>query len=92
MPYPGADKKEDWEFRMTQDVDIYETQEWLDSLHATIRHAGPERAAFLLKALFDNAMAKGVENKTISSCSDSCGDINRSYTSHSSGNNNLSRG
>ncbi|WP_028294132.1 pyruvate dehydrogenase (acetyl-transferring), homodimeric type [Oceanobacter kriegii] len=46
---------------MTQDVDIYETQEWLDSLHATIRHAGPERAAFLLKALFDNAMAKGVE-------------------------------
>ncbi|MBL33659.1 MAG: pyruvate dehydrogenase (acetyl-transferring), homodimeric type [Oceanospirillaceae bacterium] len=46
---------------MTQDVDVYETQEWLDSLHATIRHAGPERAAFLLKTLFDNALAKGVD-------------------------------
>jgi len=46
---------------MTQDVDIQETQEWLDSLRATIRHAGPERAAFLLKALFDNATEKGVE-------------------------------
>ncbi len=45
---------------MTHDVDVYETQEWLDSLHATIRHAGPERAAFLLKKLFDHAMAKGV--------------------------------
>ncbi|WP_369857596.1 pyruvate dehydrogenase (acetyl-transferring), homodimeric type [Candidatus Thalassolituus haligoni] len=46
---------------MTQDVDIYETQEWLDSLHATIRHSGPERAAFLLKALFDHALSKGVD-------------------------------
>lgn len=45
---------------MTDDIDVYETQEWLDSLHATIRHAGPERAAFLLKQLFDNALDKGV--------------------------------
>ncbi len=45
---------------MTEDTDVYETQEWLDSLHATIRHAGPERAAFILKKLFSNAMDKGV--------------------------------
>lgn len=37
------------------DVDPQETQEWLDSLDAVIRHQGADRAAYLLKQLVDRA-------------------------------------
>lgn len=46
---------------MQEDIDSLETQEWLDSLHSVIRHAGPERAAFILKQLSDRATDAGVE-------------------------------
>ena len=37
------------------DLDPQETQEWLDSLDAVIRHQGEARAAYLLKQLVDRA-------------------------------------
>ena len=39
------------------DQDVTETQEWQEAFAAVIRHAGPERAAFLLKRLFEQAVA-----------------------------------
>ncbi len=37
------------------DLDPQETQEWLESLDAVIKHQGEERAAYLLKQLVDRA-------------------------------------
>ena len=44
--------------RMTEDADPQETQEWLDSLEAVVRHQGPERAKFLLETLI-HVVAQG---------------------------------
>ncbi|MCH9692450.1 MAG: pyruvate dehydrogenase (acetyl-transferring), homodimeric type [Gammaproteobacteria bacterium] len=45
---------------MHEETDNQETQEWLDALQAVIQHSGKERAAFLLKQLFDHATTGGV--------------------------------
>ena len=42
------------------DGDPQETQDWLHSLEAVARFAGPERAAFLLRQLIDRAAAQGI--------------------------------
>src|SRR4051794_18986567 len=42
------------------DVDIQETQEWLEALEAVVRHDGPERAQELLERVLDHARASGV--------------------------------
>src|SRR5881409_1877270 len=42
------------------DVDIQETQEWLEALEAVIRHDGPERAQDLLERVLEHARASGV--------------------------------
>jgi pyruvate dehydrogenase E1 component len=41
------------------DHDPAETQEWVDSLRAVVRHAGAERASFLLGRLRDEALKTG---------------------------------
>ncbi len=46
---------------MQEDIDPVETHEWLDAMHAVIRHSGKERAAFLIKQLADRAIAANVE-------------------------------
>ena len=46
---------------MQEDIDPIETNEWLDAMHAVIRHSGKERAAFLIKQLADRAIASNVE-------------------------------
>ena len=46
---------------MQEDIDPLETHEWLDAMHAVIRHSGKERAAFLIKQLADRAIAANVE-------------------------------
>lgn len=45
---------------MYEDVDPTETQEWLESLQAVIKHHGEERAGFLLKQLLDEATENGL--------------------------------
>jgi pyruvate dehydrogenase E1 component len=45
---------------LSEDCDPAETREWLDSLEAIIHHAGPSRAAFLLKHLEARARELGV--------------------------------
>lgn len=42
------------------DLDPAETKEWLDALASVIKQEGPERAQFLLQALFDKASDQGV--------------------------------
>jgi pyruvate dehydrogenase E1 component len=37
--------------RLPEDVDPQETAEWVESMEAVLKHAGPERAQFLLEAL-----------------------------------------
>ncbi|GAB2189042.1 pyruvate dehydrogenase (acetyl-transferring), homodimeric type [Sessilibacter sp. MAH2] len=46
---------------MQEDIDSLETREWVDALHSVIRHAGPERAAELLRELEKRASAAGVD-------------------------------
>lgn len=46
---------------MYEDIDPLETQEWLDSMYSTIRHAGKERAAYLIKELINRAMEVDVK-------------------------------
>ncbi|MEX1032039.1 MAG: pyruvate dehydrogenase (acetyl-transferring), homodimeric type [Cellvibrionaceae bacterium] len=46
---------------MQEDIDSLETKEWLDAMHAVIRHSGKERAAFLIKQLADRAIDAGVQ-------------------------------
>lgn len=43
-----------------QDADNQETQEWLESFEAVIKHADKDRAAFLLKALYNLAVQEGL--------------------------------
>ncbi|MGV6857454.1 MAG: pyruvate dehydrogenase (acetyl-transferring), homodimeric type [bacterium] len=43
----------------TTDVDVTETQEWLDALDAVIEKEGVERAHFLLERLIDSARRSG---------------------------------
>lgn len=43
-----------------QDPDAIETQEWQDAFDSVIAHVGLERAGFLLKALYQQAIAKHV--------------------------------
>ncbi len=43
-----------------QDIDNQETQEWLESFEAVIKHADKDRAAFLLKALYNLAVQEGL--------------------------------
>lgn len=43
-----------------QDPDALETQEWQDAFDSVISHVGLERAAFLLKALYQQAIARHV--------------------------------
>ncbi|HEX6137107.1 MAG TPA: pyruvate dehydrogenase (acetyl-transferring), homodimeric type, partial [Casimicrobiaceae bacterium] len=43
------------------DHDPVETQEWIDSLRAVVRHAGVERARFLLANLRDEARRSGAQ-------------------------------
>ncbi|WP_317931616.1 pyruvate dehydrogenase (acetyl-transferring), homodimeric type [Halioxenophilus sp. WMMB6] len=45
---------------MQEDIDSLETKEWVDALHSLIRHAGPDRAAKLLRDLAKRASAVGV--------------------------------
>jgi pyruvate dehydrogenase E1 component len=40
---------------MNEDTDPRETREWLDALDAVVRHAGPQRASFLLMELAKHA-------------------------------------
>src|SRR5947209_4421051 len=42
------------------DSDTVETGEWIDSLRAVLHHQGPDRAAFLLEKLTDEAQRAGV--------------------------------
>jgi pyruvate dehydrogenase E1 component len=42
------------------DPDALETQEWQDAFDAVIKNAGTDRAAFLLKTLFEQAMCRHV--------------------------------
>ena len=42
------------------DPDLVETGEWIDSLRAVLHHRGPDRAAFLLERLTDEAKRAGV--------------------------------
>ena len=44
---------------IVNDYDPGETQEWVDSLHAVLQHAGPERAKYLLGKLRDEALRTG---------------------------------
>jgi pyruvate dehydrogenase E1 component len=46
---------------MQEDIDPIETNEWMDAMHAVIRHSGKDRAAFLIKQLADRALAANVE-------------------------------
>ncbi|WP_286804646.1 MULTISPECIES: pyruvate dehydrogenase (acetyl-transferring), homodimeric type [unclassified Marinimicrobium] len=46
---------------MQEDIDALETREWLDALESVVRHAGKERATFLLKQLSENAVDHGID-------------------------------
>lgn len=46
---------------MQEDIDPLETKEWLDAMYAVIRHAGKERAAYLIKELANRAIAADVQ-------------------------------
>ena len=42
------------------DKDALETKEWQDAFDSVIEHMGTERAAFILKSLYQRAIAKHV--------------------------------
>lgn len=44
---------------MQQDKDPIETTEWLEALDDVLKNGGPERTAFLMKALFERAAQNG---------------------------------
>jgi pyruvate dehydrogenase E1 component len=50
--------------RLPEDVDPQETAEWLESLEAVIRFAGPDRARFLLDTLLQVAARAGAKLPT----------------------------
>ena len=43
---------------MIEDKDPGETQEWLDALDAVVKHEGPDRAAYLLRRLSEQAVMR----------------------------------
>ncbi len=43
---------------MIEDKDPIETQEWLDALDAVVKHEGPDRAAYLLRRLSEQAVMR----------------------------------
>ncbi len=45
---------------MSKDLDPAETQEWLESFDAVLKHCGEERAAYLIQRLIDRATGFGV--------------------------------
>jgi pyruvate dehydrogenase E1 component len=47
--------------RSNSDIDVAETNEWLDSLEAVLQNTGRERASFLLTELEQKAVRNGVE-------------------------------
>ena len=48
---------------ISSDYDPVETQEWIDSLRAVVHHAGPERGAYLLTRLREEARRAGAMPK-----------------------------
>lgn len=58
-PTENADGSDGADFHAAVDIDPQETQEWLDSFNAVIKHEGLERAQFLLECLVDKARAVG---------------------------------
>ena len=42
-----------------KDVDVTETQEWVDSIRAVVQYRGPERAQFLLGRVVGEASRSG---------------------------------
>lgn len=47
-----------------QDIDVLETQEWLDALESVIKEEGVERAQYLLKQVISKARVEGVDLPT----------------------------
>jgi len=47
--------------RLPEDVDPQETAEWVEALEAVLKHAGPERARFLLETLLATADRSGAK-------------------------------
>src|SRR5262245_52827114 len=45
---------------VSTDPDVVETSEWVDSLRAVLHHRGPDRAAFLIEHITDEAQRAGV--------------------------------
>ncbi|MBS9780643.1 MAG: pyruvate dehydrogenase (acetyl-transferring), homodimeric type [Moraxellaceae bacterium] len=43
-----------------KDIDSTETQEWLDAFESVLKHSDGKRAEFLIKALYDMAVQKGL--------------------------------
>ena len=46
------------------DVDVLETQEWLEALESVVRTEGVERAQFLLEQVLEQARQEGVDMPT----------------------------
>jgi pyruvate dehydrogenase E1 component len=59
-PLPPPDDPVLHAARFPDDADPGETREWLESLHALVREAGPERARFILDALHDESRRQGL--------------------------------
>ncbi|WP_413111091.1 pyruvate dehydrogenase (acetyl-transferring), homodimeric type [Thaumasiovibrio sp. DFM-14] len=49
---------------MNNDVDVVETQEWLEALESVVREEGVERAQYLLEQVLDKARLDGVDMPT----------------------------
>lgn len=49
---------------MKNDVDVLETQEWLEALESVVREEGVERAQYLLEQVLDKARLDGVDMPT----------------------------
>ena len=45
---------------MREEIDVLETQEWVEAIESVIRHSGPERASYLLTQLANIATKSGV--------------------------------
>lgn len=43
-----------------QDIDLLETQEWLDALESVLEVEGPERAHFLIEQMIEKVRRSGV--------------------------------
>ena len=58
-----ADERELTRVAADVDADPSETQEWLDALTGTVREAGKDRGAYLLKRLSEHAQLLGLANR-----------------------------